>query len=380
MSLLLLSCSGSKDSDKVAGGFSDETETTEITGLLVDGNGKAQANARLVLRQDYRTAKEGTSIDALESHETFTDASGRYTFTEISSGTWYLEARKNEIGALTKVESGKTDLDLKTDTLRNVGSVVYKSTDPATVAIFLPQLNQVLPLTNGEALITIPGDQVEVIPLTDTEETPEITAIPEILEVSEAASQWTSLFSFNFPSSPDPWLDETGNVTHLQNLNAAAYAVSESVIRFNGNACFSILNDRDYSHPFFQISTRVSFVVASAGDRQSIACLPIVSGEDAWCLERQGADSVVFWYQDGTSPKDSLVVTNVPDSTWIEIVAEVGEEGVSLGVQGVDTVSSTVTKDLSTFTSAITIGCTDENFTGIHFLSADMDWVTLAKQ
>lgn len=368
---LFLSCSGSKDKT-VAGGFSDETETTEISGILVGADGKPEANARLVLRQDFRSANSRVAIDSLRSYEAFADIDGKFSFDSIPSGTWNLDVRNNAKGSMQRVVAKSAHQDLGTDTLKQIVASIYRNSNPDLKFVFLPQTNEVVPLKDGSALLAIPGDSVEVLPYTEQEGLiPDPTAVPEKIPAA-ISSAWIPSFTLNFEKA-DPWADATGNITHVGNVNAAP-TVTDAATVFAGNECFHIVPDRDYSYPEFRIRARVSF--AQVTGTQAILCASDDANSDAWCLRKKGADSLIFWFQDDRQAADSVVLSGIPSKQWLEIAATVTPKDVSLGVTGMETIKRVKPIDLSSFAQPIAIGC--QEWSGPNqFLNASVDWISM---
>lgn len=375
LTTLFLSCSGSSSKDDVAGGFSDETETTELTGRLVDPSGKAQASTRILLRQDFRSAPAGTAVDSLKAFEVFSNIDGEYRFESVPAGTWNLDARASGTGVLKTITARTATCELGADTLRAIQSAVYTSTNPDLKAVFLPQTNQVVPMVNGEALLMVPGNQVEILPLTEGAIAPDPGAEVEIVPLS-AASAWIPLFSLNFLPI-DPWLDPTGNTTHLQNANAPPLVLDEGAIQFNGVACFQIAQDRDYSSKWFELQTRVSISALPPGP-QAIVCALDIAGQDSWCLRKHGVDSLVFWFQDALAAADSLVLSDIPNAQWFTITARIDGTGATLGVTGLDTLHVASSLDFADVKAPITFGCQDAS-NPVQFATADMDWILVTK-
>jgi len=376
--IALLSCLGilSCDGSKRAGGFSDETETTQISGILRTPAGAACARTTVILRQDYRSATSVHAIDSLPAFQVLTDSSGKFIFSAVAKGTWHLQSEQDSLGILRTLLVQDSRIDLGTDTVRALQTILFSPDSFATSLLFIPQLNRVIDLSQGTVGLRLPLGTYEAIPVQDSLAVPTDTNSTSDTVQTDSTGLWKTLGLWLFTHGSE-WTDNSGNQLTLLNVNAPPTSNALGYLTYAGNECIQINHTPALSPAGFRIDLRLR-TRSGITTPQSILCADdSTSMSEAWCLRILSGDSLVFWFRDNLS-EDSLVVEGIVAETWTDISAFSTGQAVVLQTTAFP-LTKTVVADFSALVAPMAIGCSNASGPS-QFFSGDLDYLQFSEK
>ncbi len=408
--LILLSCGDGKK--KVAGGYIDETETTDIkvSGLLLDSANHAYAYQSVKLNSEY-------GYQLFDS----TDSSGAYLFEKVNPGRWYLVVEGVGQGLLREVMVDSVNLQIAVAKLEPLQKLILVRSQQTSDTVYIKQLGRMVVFTSDTMEIMVPQGDYDVVTLEEIPLVLSSSSGTSLISNATVSSSLSILVSSNSrqssaglnlssgtlsSSSESPsgssssvaivstdgvtlrylfsnlaqTLDSSGNnLTLSVSKGAPLFAIG--AVSFYGNDCIKSPYFQGVLGTFMQIDARIKLNGINPVGVQGIFCNDNGPGfNDAFCLRRKGLDTLELYFQTMSQPGgDSISYGSVAQNTWTTVRAEFApDSSVSLYVDGSMVATKRVLPGFyGMFSTDNRLGCRNETLGDPQYFYGDVDSLTV---
>lgn len=415
---MLLSCGDGKK--KVAGGYMDETETTDInvSGLLLDSANQAYAYQSVKLNSEY-------GYQLFDS----TDASGAYLFQKVNPGRWYLVVEGNGQGLLREVMVDSIDLQVETATLEPLQKLILVRSQQTSDTVYIKQLGRKIIFASDTMEIMVPKGDYDVVAIDEVSQISSSSSGARLMSSTTLLSSTSSRLSSSLPkssadldlssfafsssseagtlsSSSKPPAGSSSSVaiissngvtlrylftTLSQTLDSSGNNLTLSVskgtplfatgfVSFYGSDCIKSPYYQGELGTYMQIDARIKLKGNATSGVQGIFCNDEGSGiGDSFCLRRRGLDTLEVYFKSTSQFADSISYAGVAQNTWTTMRAEFAPDStVSMYLDGSLVVSKRVTPGFyGLFPADNRLGCRNETLSEPQYFYGDVDSLTV---
>lgn len=360
--LTLFACNDGKK--KVAGGYMDETETTDLTvsGILLGMDQKPFA--RQVVRLNEAQGAELSDT---------TDSTGEYEFEKVQPGHWYLVAEDTAQGLLREIVVDSQDIVLGTDTLESLLRVVLVRSEQVSDTVYIVQLHRTVVLQSDSVELLLPQGEYDF----NRQLASSSSSSPSMSSSLAIAGPATIRYLF---ADDGPLLDSSGNGLALSVASGTPSFAAGSV-GFYGASCLLA----PYRDGVFGSHVRMSVRLKLRGTStavQGIFCNDDGAGMgDIFCLRRRGLDTLEFKFQASVLQADSVFAGGVAQDLWMTVSAEIDSNNVAtLYLDGAPLASKVVAGSFSGgFHTDSRIGCRNQTLNDPHYFIGDIDSLSVLR-